>query len=89
VLGISTDDLRGAESIVSRADVKFPILYTAQNNDVPQDYNVFDLHGDGLASASVFVVDTDGNIAWKSIGDSPAHQVSGGEVLSALSALNS
>ena len=87
VLGISTDDLRGAESIVSKARPEFPILYSSKNNDVPISYNVFDLHGDGLASASVFVIDTDGNIAWESIGDSPAHQVPGEDVLEALSSL--
>ena len=54
---------------------------------MPISYNVFNLHGDGLASASVFVIDTDGNIAWESIGNSTAHQVSGEEVLDALSAL--
>ena len=87
ILAISTDNLRGAESIVSKARPEFPILYSSQNNDVPISYNVFDLHGDGLASASVFVIDTDGNIAWESIGDSPAHQVSGEEVLEALTGL--
>ncbi len=89
MLAISTDDLRGAESAISRSDVKFPILYTAKSNDVPQEYNVFNLHGDGLASASVFLIDTNGNIAWKSIGKSPYHQVSGREVLDTLSELKS
>ena len=87
MLGISTDNLAGAESIVAKARPEFPILYSSKNNDVPISYDVFDLHGDGLASASVFVVDTNGNIAWESIGDSPAHQVSGEEVLEALTGL--
>ena len=88
-MAISTDDLRGAESIVAKAGPDFPVLYSSKNNDVPMSYNVFDLHGDGLASASVFVINKDGNIAWESIGDSPAHQVSGEEVLEALSQLQS
>lgn len=88
VLAISTDDLRGAESIIAKTGPNFPVLYSSKNNDVPIRYNVFDLHGDGLASASVFVVDTNGDIAWESIGDSPAHQVSGEEVLDALAALS-
>lgn len=87
VLAISTDNLRGAESIIAKAGPDFPVLYSSKNNDIPISYNVFDLHGDGLASASVFVIDTDGNIAWESIGDSPAHQVSGEEVLEALAGL--
>ncbi len=87
VLAISTDNLGGAESILAKAGPDFPVLYSSKNNDVPIAYDVFNLHGDGLASASVFVVDTNGNIAWESIGDSPAHQVSGEEVLEALSGL--
>ena len=84
VLAISTDDLRGAESIISKADTQFPILYTSKNNDVPIAYNVFDLFGDGLASASVFIVNKNGNIAYENIGKNYKHQVSGPEVLKAL-----
>ena len=84
VLAISTDDLRGAESIVAKAVTEFPVLYTNKNNDVPISYNVFDLFGDGLASASVFIVDKNGNIAYENIGENYRHQVSGEEVLEAL-----
>ena len=87
VLAISTDDLRGAESIVAKAVAEFPVLYTNKNNDVPISYNVFDLFGDGLASASVFIVDTDGKIAYENIGENYRHQVSGEEVLEALNGL--
>ncbi len=87
MLAISTDDLRGAESIVAKAVAEFPVLYTNKNNDVPISYNVFDLHGDGLASASVFIVDKNGNIAYENIGENYRHQVSGEEVLEALAGL--
>ena len=87
VLAISTDNLAGAESIIAKAGPDFPVLYSSKNNDVPISYDVYNLHGDNLASASVFVIDTNGNIAWESIGSSPAHQVSGEEVLDALSGL--
>ena len=30
-------------------------------------YEVFNLHSDGLASASVFIIDKSGQLAWKSI----------------------
>ncbi len=87
ILAISTDDLSGAESIVAKAGPEFPILYSSKNNDVPISYNVFDLFGDGLASASVFIVDKDGNIAYENIGSNYRHQVSGEEVLDALAGL--
>ena len=65
----------------------FPVLYSSKNNDVPISYNVFDLFGDGLASASVFIVDKNGNIAYENIGENYRHQVSGEEVLEALAGL--
>ena len=89
ILAISTDDLRGAESIVAKAVAEFPVLYTSKNNDVPISYNVFDLFGDGLASASVFIVDKDGNLAYENIGKNYRHQVSSEDVLDALAALKS
>ena len=87
MLAISTDDLRGAESIVAKAGPDFPVLYSSKNNDVPISYNVFVLFGDGLASASVFIVDKNGNIAYENIGENYRHQVSGDEVLEALAGL--
>ena len=87
MLAISTDNLRGAESIVAKAGPDFPILYSSKNNDVPISYNVFDLFGDGLASASVFIVDKNGNIVYENIGKNYRHQVSGDEVLEALAGI--
>lgn len=84
VLAISTDDLSGAESILAKAGPDFPVLYSSKNNEVPISYDVFDLFGDGLASASVFIVDKDGNIAYENIGKNYRHQVSGETVLDAL-----
>lgn len=84
VLAISTDNLRGAESIIAKAGPDFPVLYSSKNNDVPTSYNVFDLFGDGLASASIFIIDKNGNIAYENIGENYRHQVSGEEVLEAL-----
>ena len=89
MLAISTDDLRGAESIVAKAGPDFPVLYSSKNNDVPISYNVFDLFGDGFASASVFIIDKNGNLAYENIGSNYRHQVSGEEVLEALSGLRS
>ncbi len=89
VLAISTDDLSGAESIVEQRGLRFPVLYTAKDNSVPEAYEVFDLHGDGLASASVFIIDTEGKIAWESIGQSTSHQVAGDTIAQVLTRLQS
>lgn len=84
VLAVSTDDLSGAESIIRIGRIKFPVLYTSKQNEIPISYNVFNLHGDGLASASVFIIDKNGNITYSDIGDGPYHQVSGKTILSEL-----
>ena len=63
------------------------MLYTEGDNTVPMDYDVFDLHGDGLASASVFLIDKSGAVVWESIGASIRHQVSAEEVVAELEKL--
>lgn len=88
VLAISTDDLTGASDIIRQSSVDFPILYSNTDPSVPQAYNVFDLFGDGRASASVFIVDTDGNLAYSNIGKNYRHQVSAETVLAALDNIN-
>ena len=84
VLAISTDDLSGANDIIRQSNIDFPILYTSGDSTVPQDYNVFDLFGDGLASASVFIVDEAGDLAYSNIGRNYRHQVSADTVIAAL-----
>ena len=84
VLAISTDNLAGAEDIIRQGNINFPILYTSGDSTVPAAYNVFDLFGDGLASASVFIVDRDGNLAWSNIGRNYRHQVAADTVVAAL-----
>ncbi len=75
--------------MIRQARLDFPLLYTSKDPSVPQSYDVFNLHGDGLASASVFIVDIDGNIAYSDIGRSTSHQVSGKTVLAELEKLGS
>ena len=84
MLAISTDDLRDAEELAPRIGVKFPVLYTSGDNSVPKAYNVFNLFGDNLASASVFIVDKNGKIIYENIGSNYRHQVSGKTVLANL-----
>ena len=86
-MAISTDDLAGAEQSVSSFGVEFPILYTSKDSAVPESYGVFNLFGDRLASASIFLV-TDGNeIAWQSIGRSYTHQVDAGDIIEQIELL--
>ena len=63
------------------------MLYSSGDSTVPQGYDVFNLFGDGLASASVFVIDKSGEVVWESIGANYRHQVSARTVLEQLEKL--
>ncbi len=84
MVAISTDDLRGAEWAVEGFGAEYPILYTADDPSVPESYGVFNLFGDGLASASVFLVTEGNEIRWQDIGQNYRHIVDGSTVLDQL-----
>ena len=88
ILAISTDNLNGPLAMAARDGLEFPILFTALDPSIPQAYGVFDLFGDGLASASVFLIDKQGEIAWKSIGKNYTHQVFPEEIIEQVKKLN-
>ncbi len=81
ILAISTDNLDGPAALAAAQGFEFPILFTALDPSVPEQYGVFDLFGDGLASASVFLIDTKGEIAWQSVGLNYTHQVEAEEII--------
>ena len=81
VLAVSMDNLNGAESLASRVGITFPVLYTSNESAIPMAYNVFDRLNDGLATPSVFIIDTAGRIVWHKIGRSKTDRVSGSTVL--------
>ena len=88
ILAISTDNLNGPLAMAAREGIEFPILFTALDPSVPQAYGVFNLFGDGLASASMFLIDKQGEIAWKSIGTNYTHQVFPEEIIEQVEKLN-
>ena len=81
ILAISTDNLDGPLAFAAREGLEFPILFTSRDPSVPQEYGVFNLFGDGLASASMFLIDKQGEVAWKSIGENYTHQVDPAEII--------
>ena len=74
VLAISVDNLAGAERVISRIGIPFPILYDP-SKEVPQAYGVFNLLNDNLATPSTFILDKEGVIRYRyvasGIGDRP------------------
>ncbi len=83
-IGISTDNLEGSETLILSFGLQFPLLYTSTDPSVPQEYGVFNLHGDGLASASVFLIDKTGALRWQDIGSNYRHQVSANTIVERL-----
>jgi peroxiredoxin len=81
VLAISTDNLDGPAGLYEQNGYEFPVLFTALDPSIPEDYGVFNLFGDGLASASVFLIGTNGEIAWQSVGLNYTHQVEASEII--------
>ena len=54
--------------MIANSGATFPVLYTTKSQSIPQSYNVYNLHNDGVAAPAVFIVDKDGKIAFKYIG---------------------
>ena len=68
VLSVSTDDESSA-GLADRLGFDYPILFNP-DHDVIEQYGVYDLHGDGFAAHSIFIVDRDGVLRWKYISGS-------------------
>lgn len=81
ILAISTDNLDGPAALAAAQGYEFPILFSALDPSVLEEFGVFNLFGDGLASASVFLIDTNGEIVWQSVGLNSTHQVDAEEII--------
>ncbi len=83
VLAVSTDNLDGAKYAVETFAAPYAILYDV-TTQVPRQYNVFNLHGDNLASASIFIIDKTGQLRFKEVGEVYTHQVSSAKIIAEI-----
>ena len=83
-MAISVDDLEDATWVVEQLGIPFPILYDP-STETPQDYNVYNRLGDGLAAPSTFIVDQDGVIKWRRVGTAVGDRPSVGTIIAQLS----
>ena len=88
MLAISVNDLLDAMIITEGLGVTFPVLYDL-STQVARDYEVFDLLDDGLAAPSMFIMDTEGVIRWKHIGEAAGDRPSLATVKEQLAGLSS
>ncbi len=90
VFGISVDPPFSQAEFHSQNDLTFPLLsdlggstVSAYGVELP---NLAGIDGYNVAQRSVFVIDTDGNIAWSWISDSPLNEPSYDDVKAAVAA---
>ena len=86
VVAVSTDNLDGAKWAIESLGVPFTVLYDI-TADVPKAYDVFNLYGDGLATGSAFVIDTNGLVRWSQIYSGVHDLVTSAKIVEALKAL--
>lgn len=66
VVAISADSPEHAMQVVDSLGLEYPVLFDTEATVIKQ-YGVYDLHGDGLAAPSFFIVDKSGSIRWQFI----------------------
>ena len=87
MLAISTDDLSGAQSIVGKVGIEFPVLYNS-DTDVVDAYGVYNLRGDNLAAPATFIIDTEGIVRWSHISRRTSDRPKTSEIIEQLEELN-
>ncbi len=81
VIAVSTDNLDNTRNLIARQGYEFPLLYSSKDNSVPESYDRYNKFGDGLASASIFIIGTDGRIVWQDLGRNPYHFVRSSKII--------
>ena len=86
VVAVSTDNLDGAKWAIEALGVPFTVLFDV-STEVPKAYEVFNLYGDGLATGSAFVIDTNGLVRWKQVYSGVHDLVTAATIVEALKTL--
>ena len=87
MLAISTDDLSGAQSIVGKVGIEFPVLYNS-DTDVVDAYGVYNLRGDSLAAPATFVIDSEGIVRWSHVSRRTSDRPKTSEIIKQLKKLS-
>ena len=87
MLAISTDDLSGAQSIVGKVGIEFPVLYNSDTG-VVDAYGVYNLRGDNLAAPATFIIDTEGIVRWSHVSRRPSDRPDTSDIIEQLENLS-
>jgi len=78
VIALAVASVASVEGWCQSAGISYPMLADPVHR-VAEAYGVYNLLGDGLAAPAVFVIETDGRIAWSHVGqhtgDRPSAQM--------------
>jgi peroxiredoxin len=87
ILAVSVEDAAIGRHVSELLEIRYPILSDAEHRVVDQ-YGVYNLLGDSLATPSVFLIDMEGIIRWAYVGQSSSDRPSNEMILGQLRGLN-
>ena len=68
LIAISTDNVPSTKDTINKVGLEFPVL-SDSNKETIGDYNVVDPSNKHIARPSVFVINKNGEVTWKSLGN--------------------
>jgi peroxiredoxin len=87
IVAISVEDISVGEHVSELLGLAYPVLSDPQHKVVNQ-YGIYNLLGDSLATPSVFIIDTEGVIRWVYVGQSSGDRPSNEMILEQLRSLS-
>jgi len=87
ILAISVEEATIGQHVAELLEIQYPILSDVEHKVVDQ-YGVYNLLGDSLATPSVFVIDMEGILHWAYVGQSSTDRPSNDMILEQLRGLN-
>lgn len=87
ILAISVEGPGPGQRVSNLLDLQYPLLSDA-DHQVTDQYGVYNLLGDTLATPSVFVIDLEGVIRWEYIGQSSGDRPSNEMILEQVRSLS-
>ena len=83
VIALAVAPVTSVNATQQATGATYPLLADPAHR-VAEAYGVYNLLGDGLAAPSVFVIETDGHIAWSHVGQHPGDRPSAQTILEQL-----
>jgi peroxiredoxin len=83
VVALAVHDRASAEAVAQVTGAPFPVL-ADPDHTAADAYAVYNLLGDGIATPSVFIIDTSGDVVWSYVGQSASDRPGVGVILENL-----